>query len=73
MIFEVNQLADTLHDLTLLIEAKCIQCKGSMRAAAECEDKTCALRSYGPVMVRKDIELFGSEYIQPGSEPGVWQ
>jgi hypothetical protein len=72
MKLEEKQLLETVHELTLLIECKCFVCRGSMRAAAECRDAQCPLRSYGPHMVAKDIELHGPEYIQPGREPEVW-
>ena len=68
-----KQLLAAVDELTILIEAKCVQCAGSMTAAAECRDEECALRSYGPLMVAKDIETHGPEYIQPGSPPEVLQ
>ncbi len=72
-VFNENMLLDAVHDLTMIIEAKCVQCKGSMTAAAECRDTICALRSYGPRMVERDIALHGPEYIQPGGKPEVLQ
>lgn len=72
-VFNENMLLNVVHDLTVLIEAKCVQCKGSMTAAAECRDTVCALRSYGPRMVQSSIALHGREYIQPGGKPEVLQ
>lgn len=71
---DINQdFVNTLLDITLLIECKCVDCKGSMTAAAACKDKFCPLRSYGPQMVQSSIDLHGPQYIQAGSKPEVLQ